>query len=110
MINLFCKPWRYNSNWKTKSLKSFSFGVNRGDADVSITSIKANPFVEIHYSNITILSHLIGLYNASNLYAAIIGKYFEVEDLSKEALESYIPENNRSQLLTKVKWYYSGCL
>jgi UDP-N-acetylmuramoyl-tripeptide--D-alanyl-D-alanine ligase len=51
----------------------------------------------------TILSHLIGLYNASNLYAAItIGKYFEVEDLSiKEALESYIPENNRSQLLTK---------
>ncbi|MFT4983303.1 MAG: UDP-N-acetylmuramoyl-tripeptide--D-alanyl-D-alanine ligase [Flavobacterium sp.] len=88
---------------KTKSLKSFSFGVNRGDADVSITSIKANPFVEIHYSNITILSHLIGLYNASNLYAAItIGTYFEVEDLSiKEALESYIPENNRSQLLTK---------
>jgi UDP-N-acetylmuramoyl-tripeptide--D-alanyl-D-alanine ligase len=64
--------------------------------------LKSNPFVEIHYSN-TILSHLMGLYNASNLYAAItIGKYFEVEDLSiKEALESYIPENNRSQLLTK---------
>jgi UDP-N-acetylmuramoyl-tripeptide--D-alanyl-D-alanine ligase len=43
-----------------------------------------------------------GLYNASNLYAAItIGKYFEVEDLSnKEALELY-SENNRSQLLTK---------
>jgi UDP-N-acetylmuramoyl-tripeptide--D-alanyl-D-alanine ligase len=35
--------------------------------------------------------------------AITIGKYFEVEDLSiKEALESYIPENNRSQLLTKV--------
>jgi UDP-N-acetylmuramoyl-tripeptide--D-alanyl-D-alanine ligase len=40
---------------------------------------------------------------ASNLYAAItIGKYFEVDENSiKEALESYIPENNRSQLLTK---------
>jgi UDP-N-acetylmuramoyl-tripeptide--D-alanyl-D-alanine ligase len=39
----------------------------------------------------------------SNLYAAItIGKYFEVDENSiKEALESYIPENNRSQLLTK---------
>jgi UDP-N-acetylmuramoyl-tripeptide--D-alanyl-D-alanine ligase len=63
---------------------------------------KANPFVEVHYSNITISSHLI-FYNASNLYAAItIGKYFEVDENSiKEALESYIPENNRSQLLTK---------
>jgi UDP-N-acetylmuramoyl-tripeptide--D-alanyl-D-alanine ligase len=60
-----------------------SNGVNRDDADVSITSVKANPFVEVHY--ITISSHLIGLYNASNLYAAItIGKYFEVdENLSK---------------------------
>jgi UDP-N-acetylmuramoyl-tripeptide--D-alanyl-D-alanine ligase len=33
--------------------------------------------------NITISSHLIGLYNASNLYAAItIGKYFEVDENS----------------------------
>jgi UDP-N-acetylmuramoyl-tripeptide--D-alanyl-D-alanine ligase len=52
--------------------------------------LKANPFVEVHY-NITISSHLIGLYNASNLYAAItIGKYFEVDENSiKEALELY---------------------
>jgi UDP-N-acetylmuramoyl-tripeptide--D-alanyl-D-alanine ligase len=35
---------------KTKNLKSCSFGVNRDDADVSITSVKANPFVEVHYS------------------------------------------------------------
>jgi UDP-N-acetylmuramoyl-tripeptide--D-alanyl-D-alanine ligase len=52
--------------------------------------LKANPFVEVHYSNITISSHLIGLYNASNLYAATIGKYFEVDENSiKEALELY---------------------
>jgi UDP-N-acetylmuramoyl-tripeptide--D-alanyl-D-alanine ligase len=39
----------------------------------------------------------------TRVYAAItIGKYFEVDENSiKEALESYIPENNRSQLLTK---------
>jgi UDP-N-acetylmuramoyl-tripeptide--D-alanyl-D-alanine ligase len=48
--------------FKLKNLKSCSFGVNRDDADVSITSVKANPFVEVHYSNITISSHLIGLY------------------------------------------------
>jgi UDP-N-acetylmuramoyl-tripeptide--D-alanyl-D-alanine ligase len=87
---------------KTKNIKLFSFGINRGNADVCITSVKANPFVEIGYSNSVISSHLIGLYNANNLNAAItIGKYFEVDDLSiKEALEGYVPENNRSQLLT----------
>jgi UDP-N-acetylmuramoyl-tripeptide--D-alanyl-D-alanine ligase len=50
---------------------------NRDDADVSITSVKTNPFVG-SFSNITI-SSFNGLYNASNLYAAItIGKYFEI--------------------------------
>ena len=57
----------------------------------------------IHYSDIEISTHLIGLYNANNLNAALcIGKYFGVENISiKDALESYIPENNRSQLLKK---------
>jgi UDP-N-acetylmuramoyl-tripeptide--D-alanyl-D-alanine ligase len=77
--------------------------LNKKDADVNIGSIAANPFVEISFSNILVQTHLIGLYNANNVNAAItIGKYFGVEDLSiKEALESYIPENNRSQLLSK---------
>ncbi len=88
---------------KSKVLKSFSFGINKEKADVNITEIKANPFVVINYSGFTISSHLIGLYNANNINAALtIGKYFGVADLAiKEALESYIPENNRSQLLTK---------
>ncbi|WP_035668251.1 UDP-N-acetylmuramoyl-tripeptide--D-alanyl-D-alanine ligase [Flavobacterium sp. 83] len=88
---------------KAKVLKSFTFGINKENANVNITAVKANPFVEINYSNGTIVSHLIGLYNANNINAALtIGKYFEVEDNAiKEALESYIPENNRSQLLTK---------
>lgn len=88
---------------KSKILNSFSFGINKENANVNITSIKANPFVEINYSNIVISTHLIGLYNANNINAAItIGKYFEVDDRAiKEGLEGYIPENNRSQLLTK---------
>lgn len=87
---------------KTKNLKSFSFAVTRSDADLCISSVKANPFVEIAYSNTVISSHLIGLYNANNLNAAVaIGQYFKVDNLLiKEALESYVPENNRSQLLT----------
>ena len=88
---------------KTKNINSFTFGVNRDSTDVCITSVKANPFVEIGYADIIISSHLIGLYNANNLNAALaIGKFFKVDDLSiKGALESYVPENNRSQLLTK---------
>jgi UDP-N-acetylmuramoyl-tripeptide--D-alanyl-D-alanine ligase len=88
---------------KSKKLNSYSFGLNKAAADVNIDSISASPFVEISFSNLLVKTHLIGLYNANNVNAAItIGKYFEVEDLAiKEALESYIPENNRSQLLSK---------
>jgi UDP-N-acetylmuramoyl-tripeptide--D-alanyl-D-alanine ligase len=88
---------------KAKILKSYAFGINKDYANVNITAVSANPFVEINYLNLTIKSHLIGLYNANNINAALtIGKYFEVEDNAiKVALESYIPENNRSQLLNK---------
>jgi UDP-N-acetylmuramoyl-tripeptide--D-alanyl-D-alanine ligase len=88
---------------RSKTIRSNSFGVNNEKADLQIKAIKADPFVEVCYSNVTITSHLIGLYNANNLNAAIaIGKFFGVDDLSiKEALESYIPENNRSQLVSK---------
>jgi UDP-N-acetylmuramoyl-tripeptide--D-alanyl-D-alanine ligase len=88
---------------KSRLLKAYSFGVNKANADVNIASVKANPFVAINYSNLTISTHLIGLYNANNINAALtIGKYFRIDDVAiKEALESYVPENNRSQLLTK---------
>ena len=88
---------------KSKTLKSYSFGVNKENANVNISSIAANPFVEISFSNLLIQTHLIGLYNANNSNAALaVGKYFEVDDIAiKEALESYIPENNRSQLISK---------
>jgi UDP-N-acetylmuramoyl-tripeptide--D-alanyl-D-alanine ligase len=88
---------------RSKNLKNYSFGVNKEYADVNIKSIQADPFVKIAYATYVISSHLIGLYNADNINAALaIGKYFGVDDLDiKSALENYIPENNRSQLLAK---------
>jgi len=88
---------------KTKSIKSYSFGVNKDFANVSITRVEANPFVSVAYSQSIISTHLIGLYNANNINAAIaIGTYFGVEENDiKQALESYVPENNRSQLMSK---------
>lgn len=88
---------------KSALLKSFTFGINKSNAAVNITAIKANPFVSIQFSDLTITTHLIGLYNANNINAALtMGNYFKVPTLDcKAALENYVPENNRSQLVTK---------
>ncbi|OOV26982.1 UDP-N-acetylmuramoyl-tripeptide--D-alanyl-D-alanine ligase [Flavobacterium sp. LM5] len=88
---------------KSKSLSSFSFGIDKSNADVDISAVSANPFVEVALGTIVITTHLIGLYNANNVNAAIaIGAYFKVplEDI-KCALENYVPENNRSQMVVK---------
>jgi UDP-N-acetylmuramoyl-tripeptide--D-alanyl-D-alanine ligase len=88
---------------KSRALKTFSFGLNNEKADIEINRIEANPFVVIDYKNFTVQSHLIGLYNANNINAAVaMGYYFKVPEKDiKEAIENYIPENNRSQLLKK---------
>jgi UDP-N-acetylmuramoyl-tripeptide--D-alanyl-D-alanine ligase len=90
-------------NEKTIKLNRFTFSQNDAKADVFITSVTANPMVKIEYKRLFIQSHLIGIYNANNINAAIaIGKYFEVDDIEiKKAIENYIPENNRSQLIQK---------
>lgn len=90
-------------NEKTATVKRFSFAVNMPKSDVKITAVEANPMVKITYNNLLINSHLIGIYNANNINAAItIGKYFKVSDEQiKEAIENYIPDNNRSQLIQK---------
>ncbi len=89
-------------NEKTSKLRRYSFSTTKS-SDVKIDSIEANPLVSIKYNNLVINSNLIGLYNANNINIAIaIGKYFKIEDKKiKEAIESYIPTNNRSQLLKK---------
>lgn len=88
---------------KTRQMNVIGFGVNKPEAATNINKVSANPFVEIDFSSITMHSHLIGLYNANNINAAItIGNYFGVGIESiKEAIENYIPENNRSQLVHK---------
>lgn len=90
-------------NEKTSSIERFTFSTKSDATDVKINKIEANPMVSIDVDNITIKSNLIGIYNANNINAAItIGKYFKVSNQEiKEAIENYIPENNRSQLIHK---------
>jgi UDP-N-acetylmuramoyl-tripeptide--D-alanyl-D-alanine ligase len=68
--------------------------------------IAAEPFVSFNIlgqEKTRIDSNLIGKYNFENLMAAsCIGKYFGVEELEiKLAIEEYIPQNNRSQVVKK---------
>jgi len=85
---------------KTKQAHIFTFG-NDSNADVKIEFIEAQPNVKVRFNNLIINSHLIGEYNFTNIALAIaIANYFKVDDKGiKEAIESYIPSNNRSQVI-----------
>lgn len=63
----------------------------------------AHPFVQLEAEGYKINTQLIGSYNFSNCCAALLmGKYFNVPMAQiKEALEYYIPQNNRSQVIEK---------
>jgi UDP-N-acetylmuramoyl-tripeptide--D-alanyl-D-alanine ligase len=88
---------------KTRSAQRYTFSTTDKNANVYIENVVANPMVCVTYNGLFIQSHLIGIYNAHNINAAVsIGHYFKVDDAAiKNALENYIPENNRSQLIQK---------
>lgn len=88
---------------KTQYMSHYTFAVDNYNCDVRIEAVSANPMVTIKYNGLDIRSHLIGIYNATNISAAIaIGHHFKVSiEKIKEAIEGYIPSNNRSQLLEK---------
>ncbi|MBM6499286.1 UDP-N-acetylmuramoyl-tripeptide--D-alanyl-D-alanine ligase [Flavobacterium macrobrachii] len=90
-------------NDKTIDFNRITFSQKDTSANVFINEISANPFVKIKTLTTEINSHLIGLYNTNNINVAItIGNYFGVSTSDiKVAIESYIPENNRSQLINK---------
>ena len=63
--------------------------------------VKANPFVELGFEDAVLKTHLVGAYNAANILAALkLAWYFDVprED-ALQAIASYVPSNNRSQLV-----------
>jgi UDP-N-acetylmuramoyl-tripeptide--D-alanyl-D-alanine ligase len=80
---------------KSKALHAVNFKINE------LKFLEVSPFVKLSYKELTIQSNLIGVYNYSNIAAAIsIGAYFKVsKEAIKEAIESYVPQNNRSQII-----------
>ncbi len=90
-------------NELSHQIENITFSTINPKSNVFIQKITANPFVSVCFNSSVICSHLIGLYNANNINAAItIGTYFGISDEDiKNAIESYVPENNRSQLIIK---------
>lgn len=80
-----------------------SEGIHVIPFEESLMFLEANPFVKLSYQDIEINSRLIGAYNYTNIAAAItIGNYFEINKFEiKNAIESYTPTNNRSQIIEK---------
>jgi UDP-N-acetylmuramoyl-tripeptide--D-alanyl-D-alanine ligase len=69
----------------------------------SITNLFSEDFVKVSVDNTIIQSNLLGDYNYLNISTAIgIGLYFKVSlKQIKQAIESFIPDNKRSQLIKK---------
>lgn len=76
-----------------------SIGFNKKE----IQLLNSSPFIQVSFQNIQINSNLIGLYNFTNIAAAIcIGQYFDVSiNHIKSGIENYTPSNNRSQIIIK---------
>lgn len=87
---------------KSKEANTITFGTSKTD-DFEIHFKSAQPNVTVSYNKLDINSQLIGEYNFNNISVAIaIGAYFKVDEkLIKEAIENYIPKNNRSQIVEK---------
>lgn len=73
--------------------------------DVTGKVVACSPFLHFSWTaegiSHDVQTHLIGAYNLDNSLAAVaIGRYFGVEDTKIcHALSSYVPQNNRSQLV-----------
>jgi len=90
------------------SLKTLRFGLEN-EADITGEFISKFPALtvkikdRINQNEYIVESHLFGSVNLYNiLAAAAAGSYFDVDPWRiKNAIESYIPENNRSQIIKK---------
>jgi UDP-N-acetylmuramoyl-tripeptide--D-alanyl-D-alanine ligase len=93
-----------------KKLSSYpgKFGYSSLDTKYyKIDLLGAHPFVKLETEEAIISTQLIGSYNFTNCAAAVlIGKYFNVpmEDI-KNAIEAYVPQNNRSQIIDKKEYH-----
>lgn len=85
---------------KTQHITRFGFSMaGHPQADIRITQAYAQPMAALEVKDTLIKSNLTGLYNLPNIAIAVtIGLFFNIPVTTiKQAIEEYVPENNRSQ-------------
>ena len=88
--------------WRNK-LNSFTFGEdNNANCQIKYMREKFKP-LSISFEKKTIKSQIYGNYNFTNISTAIaIGKYFKLSfDEIRKGINSFLPSNNRSQIIFK---------
>ncbi len=85
---------------------SISYSAEKEGADMHYVMDQEDPRIQLHYEPemgriVRLHSPLYGIHNVKNIMAAVtIGRHFGVTDEQiHEAIASYIPDNNRSQLV-----------
>lgn len=89
---------------QVRQIGNYSKIITFGSSDDNNCIIKfkaANPFVNFYYGNALIHSKLIGDYNFGNIAIAVaIGQHFNIPVINiKEGVETYEPDNNRSEII-----------
>jgi UDP-N-acetylmuramoyl-tripeptide--D-alanyl-D-alanine ligase len=86
---------------QSKGMQAISFGYKE-QVDYLFKPLELNSknHVGVYYKGEYIRTQLSGIYNVSNLMAAVtLALHYEVSfQKAKEKLEAYVPQNNRSQL------------
>lgn len=92
--------------------KIYTYGLDSPQADFSADIVQLNPYIILKFNGFTIKSPLFGRYNAENIMAALAfgcTQNIRIHNLS-EGIESYSPENQRSQIIqTQNNWLIADC-
>jgi UDP-N-acetylmuramoyl-tripeptide--D-alanyl-D-alanine ligase len=84
----------------TQPCHVYGYGIEYQGVEV-LPSTPDEPFLRLRLGDELVRTHLVGAYNAANVLAALaVGTYFGVARRDAiEAVESFVPDNNRSQLV-----------
>ncbi len=93
-------PWIQKA---AEGLQTYSFSYQNNPTQVQLQNISDSAQLKIKLNDTIIQTRLTGLYNLSNIgYAITVGKFFNISDQQiKSALENYVPQNMRSQIIEK---------
>lgn len=94
-----------NENYLRPLMNNYSNTVEFGGDDLNFKIDSSKYELELDINGVEIRSKLFGQYNANNILTAYaVGKYFQIEEkLIVDAIESYKPNNNRSQIKISSK-------